>query len=72
MMEAPAKETARSDRGVIGKEQWVQQHADQMLRHWLQRGAPLGIAPAYITKLREDLSRCYDQPLLRSFIERSY
>jgi hypothetical protein len=71
-MDTHRKDTALSDRHPAGKEQWIQQHADQMLQHWLRWGTPLGIAPSYITKLRQDLARCYDQPLLRTFIERSY
>lgn len=57
---------------TIGKQEWVQQHADRMLQHWLKWGTPLGIAPTYLTKLEDDLARCYDQPLLRAFIERTY
>lgn len=56
----------------VGKREWVEQHAGQMLQNWLRWQTPLGIAPSYAAKLERDLARCYDQPLLRSFIERTY
>lgn len=55
-----------------GKQEWVQQHAHHMLQHWLKWGSPLGIAPSYVAKLERDLAKCYDQPLLKAFIERTY
>jgi hypothetical protein len=57
---------------AVSKQQWVQQHANHMLQHWRQWHAPLGVAPSYIAKLEEDLAKCYDQPLLKTFIERTY
>jgi hypothetical protein len=57
---------------AIAKQQWVRRHATQMLQCWLRWQTPLGIAPGYVAKLERDLARCYDQPLLRTFIERTY
>ena len=62
----------QTDNGALGKEQWVRHHADRLLQCWLRWRTPLGIAPDYATKLEEDLAECYEQPLLRTFIERTY
>ncbi|MHC4520953.1 MAG: hypothetical protein ACYTAS_20365 [Planctomycetota bacterium] len=51
------------------KRQWIQQHACRLLQHWGRRQSPFGIAPEYVRQLERDLLRCYDQPLMRSFIE---
>jgi len=72
MMDVRSGDAAVSGGPAIGKQEWVQQHANHMLRCWRQRHAPLGVAPSYVTKLEEDLARCYDEPLLRTFIERTY
>jgi len=71
-MKTQTREVGASERETIARQEWIQHHADQMLQHWVRWGAPLGIAPGYVIKLREDLARCYDQPLLRTFIERTY
>jgi hypothetical protein len=57
---------------AVGKQEWVQQHASHMLQHWRQWRAPLGVAPSYVTKLEKDLAKCYDEPLLKAFIEHTY
>lgn len=65
----PEKQTTTH---AVGKQEWVEQHANLMLQCWLKWRTPLGIAPSYVAKLERDLARCYDQPLLRTFIERTY
>ncbi len=62
----------QTEHGALGKEQWVRRHADHMLQCWLRWRTPLGIAPDYAAKLERDLAECYEQPLLRAFIERTY
>jgi hypothetical protein len=54
------------------KQQWVRGHAKRLLQHWLRRRTPFGIAPEYIRQLERDLSRSYEQPLLRAFFENTY
>ncbi len=65
----PGQQTARPS---VAKQEWIRLHAGHMLQYWLKWGTPLGVAPSYVAKLERDLARCYDQPLLRSFIERTY
>jgi hypothetical protein len=54
------------------KEQWVQRHADQILRLWRRWQTPLGVAPDYARQLEKDLAEFYEQPLIRTFIESTY
>ena len=54
------------------KEQWVQRHAEQILRLWHRWQTPLGVAPDYAKQLEKDLAELYEQPLLRTFIESTY
>jgi len=57
---------------MVPKEQWIQEHADHMLRLWLRWQTPLGVASDYARQLEKDLARFYDQPLTRTFIESTY
>jgi hypothetical protein len=52
--------------------QWIRRHADRLLHHWRCGPSPFEIAPDYRRQLERDLAGCYDQPLLRTFVERSY
>jgi hypothetical protein len=51
------------------KQQWVHGHAERSLQRWRRRQSPFRVAPEYIRQLERDLTRFYDQPLMRSFIE---
>ena len=57
---------------VLGKDDWIQLYTRRILRTWLQQEAPLGLAWAYANWIRQDLLRCYRQPLMRAFIEETY
>jgi len=57
---------------TTSKEQWLQTYTARVLKVWLGRQAPLGLAPAYARWIRKDLSACYAQPLMRAFIEDTY
>ena len=46
--------------------------AGRILKHFTRWQTPLGVAPAYIGRLREDLTSFYDDPLKRMFIEATY
>ena len=54
------------------KEKWLQKYASRILIAWSQWQTPLGVACAYTDKIKMDLSRFYDDPLKRMFIEASY
>jgi hypothetical protein len=51
---------------------WIRQYADRALEHWRRWASPFGVAPDYVRHLEKDLARCYDQPLVKGFIERTY
>jgi hypothetical protein len=57
---------------VLAQEDWIQLYTRRILRTWLQREAPLGLAWAYANWIRQDLLRCYRHPLMRAFIEETY
>jgi hypothetical protein len=56
----------------ISKKIWVQKYSYRMLKLWLQRQSPLGIARTYIEQIEKDLAEYYDEPLKRIFIETTY
>jgi hypothetical protein len=56
----------------ISKKIWVQKYSYRMLKLWLQRQSPLGIARTYIEQIEKDLAEYYDEPLKRIFIESTY
>ena len=57
---------------VLSRDEWLRTYTDRILRAWLGRGAPLGLAPAYAQSIRKDLFAYYHQPLMRAFIEQTY
>jgi hypothetical protein len=64
--------SAAASNPAMSKEQWLQTYTARMLKVWLGREAPLGLAPAYAKWVRKDLSDFYAQPLMRAFIEETY
>jgi len=56
----------------INREKWLQKYASRILMVWSQWQTPLGVACAYTDKIKMDLTRFYDDPLKRMFIETTY
>ena len=54
------------------REKWLQTYASRILKVWSQWQTPLGVAPVYTDRIKQDLVRFYDDPLTRTFIEASY
>ena len=54
------------------KEKWLQMYACRILTVWSHWQTPLGVAGAYVNKIKMDLGRFYDDPLKRMFIEATY
>jgi len=54
------------------KEMWLQKYASRILKIWGRWQTPLGVAPAYTDRVKQDLVRFYEDPLKRMFIEASY
>jgi len=54
------------------KEKWLQKYAYRILMVWSHWQTPLGVAGAYMNKIKMDLGRFYDDPLKRMFIEATY
>ena len=54
------------------KEKWLQKYACRILMVWSDWQTPLGVAGAYMNKIKMDLGRFYDDPLKRMFIEATY
>ena len=59
-------------RPAASREDWTREYAGRILKHFTRWQTPLGVAPAYIGRLREDLTSFYDDPLKRMFIEATY
>ena len=56
----------------IAKDKWLQKYSHQLLRLWLQRQTPFGVACTYTAQIKEDLGDFYEDPLKRTFIETTY
>ena len=56
----------------INREGWIEKYAGRILRLYIRWQTPLGIAHAYMGKIKEDLAGFYDDPLKRMFIEATY
>ncbi len=56
----------------VGRKKWLRKYSHRLLRLWLQRQTPLGVAPMYVGQIEEDLAKFYDEPLKRMFIETTY
>jgi hypothetical protein len=56
----------------IDKDKWLQKYSHQVLRLWLQRQTPFGVACTYTAQIKEDLTEFYEDPLKRKFIETTY
>ena len=54
------------------KEKWLQEYAFRILMVWSHWQTPLGVAGAYVHKIKMDLGRFYDDPLKRMLIEATY
>ena len=54
------------------KEKWLQKYASRILAYWSQWQTPLGVTCDYTDKIKNDLSRFYDDPLKKLFIEATY
>lgn len=57
---------------ILSREEWLRTYTERVLHAWRGRHAPLGLAPAYARWIRRDLSQCYQEPLMRAFIEQTY
>ena len=58
--------------GAPRKEDWIQLYTGRILRAWLHRETPLGLAWTYANWIHRSLSGFYEQPLTKAFIERTY
>jgi hypothetical protein len=54
------------------KNRWIQKYSQRILKQWLRRQTPLGIAGTYVEQIKEDLVTFYNEPLKRIFIETTY
>ena len=63
---------AKSEVSNITKDKWLQKYSHQLLRFWLQRQTPFGVACDYTAQIEEDLAEFYEDPLKRKFIETTY
>jgi len=65
----PQKNTAESD---IARKNWIQKYSRRLLRLWLCRQTPLGVAGTYAEHIKKDLAEFYEDPLKKKFIETTY
>ena len=56
----------------IKKQQWLQECSHRLLGQWLQWQTPLGVAGAYVERIKAELAEFYEDPLKRTFIEATY
>ena len=63
---------AKSEVSNITKDKWLQKYSHQLLRFWLRRQTPFGVACDYKAQIEADLTEFYKDPLKRRFIETTY
>ena len=51
---------------------WVQHYVDRMMERMRKWDLGLGIAAEYAGYLQKELTRLYDEPLMRTFVEANY
>jgi len=66
------QKAAKPEADNIARDKWVQKYSHQLLRLWLQRQTPFGVACTYTTHIKQDLAEFYEDPLKRKFIETTY
>jgi len=66
---SPQKTIAESD---IARKNWIQKYSRRLLRLWLGRQTPLGVAATYAEHIKKDLAEFYEDPLKKKFIETTY
>lgn len=47
-------------------------YTGRILKSWLHRQTPLGLAWTYANWIRRSLSESYEQPLMKAFVEQTY
>ena len=65
----PQRTNTESD---IARKKWVQKYSHRLLRLWLCRRTPFGVARAYAGHIKECLTEFYEDTLKRTFIETTY
>jgi hypothetical protein len=63
---------SRCKNAESSRNDWIEHHAKQIHKFWLQWQTPLGIAYKYVEQIKKDLAKFYDDPLKRVFIESTY
>jgi hypothetical protein len=66
------KKAAKPEADNIARDKWLQKYSQRLLRLWLQRQTPFGVACAYTEHIKEDLAEFYEDPLKKKFIETTY
>ena len=66
---SPQKNNTEPD---IAKKKWIQKYSRRLLKLWLGRQTPFGVAGTYAEHIKEDLAEFYENPLKKKFIETTY
>ena len=70
--EGLSKTSKATPKPKMDKREWIQKYACRMLNLWLRWQTSLGVAQDYVQQIKKDLSRFYDDPLKKIFIETTY
>ena len=70
--QSSAKSSRAKPKTLVGRQQWVEEYARRILRLWLQWETQMPVACAYLEQVKADLAVFYENPLKRTFIERTY
>ena len=66
------RKAAKLEADNIARDKWLQKYSQRLLRIWLRRQTPLGVACTYTAHIKEDLAEFYEDPLKKKFIETTY
>jgi len=53
----------------LSKKAWVEEYASRIYMLWQKWKGPLGVSEEYMSHLKEELGKQFDDPLKRSMVE---
>ena len=56
----------------ITKKDWVEEYAHRIFAVWQKWKGPLGISKEYMSHLKEELEKKFDDPLKRTLVEMNH
>ncbi len=56
----------------ITKEDWIEEYASRIFAVWQEWKGPLGVSKEYMSHIKEELKKKFDDPLKRTLVEMNH